>query len=409
MKKYVVPVLLFLCFAVPGAEGAGKWNLKKNVQRLEGVSPDYKKGKDIDAKFLNVLKLTERTKKQNEIYTESKRIASTPALAKSKYMDSFVYYMLVKSLGEQKKGTKEIDFWLDKLKEYDDSHLLFPAYLIRLRRLPENSREARSDIQHVVEWLKTKKPKFKLHAPEYSGNVLFGYKPRSNYAEGNRPTLYFLGDYMRAITPPPGFQEDETYLSLLSRIRKGREDILEEMISLYGTRKSTREKRAELYYERAMLRYQAKDLKESHKLLKTAAFLDKKNVKIKEQRDKVELEMTYQGLSPSEEGPGEGAEPAGRDTGTGIPKHLDSVDGHLTPVDRMITTAELLGRSKGELRVMRNEIYARHGRVFSSPDLQAYFSRKPWYKENPAYSDSLLSEIDKENVKIIQEQARRIP
>ena len=402
MKKYVVPVLLFLCFAVPGAEGAGKWNLKKNVQRLEGVSPDYKKGKDIDAKFLNVLKLTERTKKQNEIYAESKRIASTPALAKSKYMDSFVYYMLVKSLSEQKKGTKEIDFWLDKLKEFDDSHLLLPAYLIRLRRLPENSREARSDIQHVVEWLKTKNPKFKLHAPEYSGNVLFGYKPRSNYAEGNRPTLYFLGDYMRAITPPPGFQEDETYLSLLSRIRKGREDILEEMISLYGTRKSTREKRAELYYERAMLRYQAKDLKESHKLLKTAAFLDKKNVKIKEQRDKVELEMTYQGLSTEEE-------PKKPETESGIPKHLNQVNGHLTPVDRMITTAELLGRSKGELRVMRNEIYARHGRVFSSPDLQAYFSRKPWYKENVAYSDSLLSEIDKENVKIIQAQARRIP
>ena len=52
---------------------------------------------------------------------------------------------------------------------------------------------------------------------------------------------------------------------------------------------------------------------------------------------------------------------------------------------------------------MRNEVYARHGRVFQSPDLHDYFTQKPWYSQNPDYSDSLLTDVDKENVRILQE------
>ena len=37
-----------------------------------------------------------------------------------------------------------------------------------------------------------------------------------------------------------------------------------------------------------------------------------------------------------------------------------------------------------DLWIARNEIFARHGRMFKDPDLQAYFNSKSWY--TPIYT-----------------------
>lgn len=71
---------------------------------------------------------------------------------------------------------------------------------------------------------------------------------------------------------------------------------------------------------------------------------------------------------------------------------------------RPVTPQDLQGRSPWDLDVMRNEIYARHGRTFKRKDLQDYFSRQPWYL--PQYSpdgfpDSLLSPVQVKNVAFI--------
>lgn len=75
---------------------AEDWNLVKNVKALERVAPDYQNDKPIDKKFLDILDLTEKTKKDTELYAEAKKIAALPTLGQSKYMDSFLYYMLVR-------------------------------------------------------------------------------------------------------------------------------------------------------------------------------------------------------------------------------------------------------------------------------------------------------------------------
>ncbi len=77
---------------------------------------------------------------------------------------------------------------------------------------------------------------------------------------------------------------------------------------------------------------------------------------------------------------------------------------------RRLTEADLVGRSAWELDVMRNEIFARHGRRFSRSDLQAYFDAAPWY--HPRYAPdefpmSLLSALQKQNVEIIQQYQQR--
>ena len=56
-----------------------------------------------------------------------------------------------------------------------------------------------------------------------------------------------------------------------------------------------------------------------------------------------------------------------------------------------------------DLRVLRNEIYARHGRIFKDTALQKYFAAQPWYQPNPDFKDDMLTETEYKNLAIIKE------
>lgn len=60
-----------------------------------------------------------------------------------------------------------------------------------------------------------------------------------------------------------------------------------------------------------------------------------------------------------------------------------------------------------ELRQLRNEIFARHGRVFSSKDLKEHFEAQPWYKVDPAYTDDRLFSLERELVDRLTELEHR--
>jgi len=51
---------------------------------------------------------------------------------------------------------------------------------------------------------------------------------------------------------------------------------------------------------------------------------------------------------------------------------------------------------------MRNEIYARHGYVFSSADLKAHFAKMSWYKPLNDNSKVQLSQLEQLNVDLIK-------
>lgn len=55
-----------------------------------------------------------------------------------------------------------------------------------------------------------------------------------------------------------------------------------------------------------------------------------------------------------------------------------------------------------DLRVLRNEIYARHGRVFKDAELQKYFASQTWYTPDPEFSDDKLSELEFRNITTIK-------
>ena len=57
--------------------------------------------------------------------------------------------------------------------------------------------------------------------------------------------------------------------------------------------------------------------------------------------------------------------------------------------------------SLAQLRLFHNAFYAYHGKKFNAPDLNAYFKDKNWYKPRDDYSDTDLTDIERENVRKI--------
>ena len=66
-----------------------------------------------------------------------------------------------------------------------------------------------------------------------------------------------------------------------------------------------------------------------------------------------------------------------------------------------ITQSLLQGLFLEDVKKMREEIYARHGKIFSDKWTQKYFASLDWYKANPNYSDASLSAVEKRNLVVI--------
>ena len=80
-------------------------------------------------------------------------------------------------------------------------------------------------------------------------------------------------------------------------------------------------------------------------------------------------------------------------------------DGFILPFSgsRYLTESDLLGLNAEELRLARNEIYARHGRRFRDEGLQAYFDSMPWYTPTlPLGEEPVLSDMERTNVELIR-------
>ena len=72
-----------------------------------------------------------------------------------------------------------------------------------------------------------------------------------------------------------------------------------------------------------------------------------------------------------------------------------------------ITRALLEGLFLEDASQMRQEIYARHGKVFKEPWLQKYFSSFAWYKADPDFTEANLTEVEKKNIATIAAYEKR--
>lgn len=71
--------------------------------------------------------------------------------------------------------------------------------------------------------------------------------------------------------------------------------------------------------------------------------------------------------------------------------------------NRNLTSEDLAGKALWELKIMRNEIFARHGYKFKTEEMREYFNKQEWYE--PKYDDvkSKLTEIENANIKMIKQ------
>lgn len=72
---------------------------------------------------------------------------------------------------------------------------------------------------------------------------------------------------------------------------------------------------------------------------------------------------------------------------------------------RRLTYADIAGLSSWQLSMARNEIYARHGRMFNDPDIRSYFQAQSWYNGYIApenFDSSVLSDTEVYNIEFIK-------
>ncbi|WP_019500139.1 protein kinase domain-containing protein [Pseudanabaena sp. PCC 6802] len=88
-----------------------------------------------------------------------------------------------------------------------------------------------------------------------------------------------------------------------------------------------------------------------------------------------------------------------------------SLPNYETISSQPLSAADLDGLSEIELDVIRNEVFARHGRRFKDAELQAYFNNQVWYRpiyDPDRFPDYLLGEIEKQNVQFIADYQKNL-
>jgi hypothetical protein len=89
------------------------------------------------------------------------------------------------------------------------------------------------------------------------------------------------------------------------------------------------------------------------------------------------------------------------------PRPTNATDSYPKQDSRSGGESDLAYKSCFELKVMRNEIFARHGYIFKTEDMRNYFSRQSWYR--PMYADvsGQLSAVEKRNAQLIKQYENR--
>ena len=67
---------------------------------------------------------------------------------------------------------------------------------------------------------------------------------------------------------------------------------------------------------------------------------------------------------------------------------------------RLLTSADLSSLGGRQLKIARNEIYARHGYAFKTTDMKDYFANCGWYKPSPSPPE--LSGVEQANIALIR-------
>ncbi len=114
--------------------------------------------------------------------------------------------------------------------------------------------------------------------------------------------------------------------------------------------------------------------------------------------------------TPADTAPAEQTPPAEGDTEP-VQAETPKNDYYILPTDsRLITIDELEGMDRSESYMVINEIYARHGKIFSTKSVREYFESQAWYvpvTEDSAAIEAQFSDIERTNLETVAEYQRQ--
>jgi hypothetical protein len=115
-----------------------------------------------------------------------------------------------------------------------------------------------------------------------------------------------------------------------------------------------------------------------------------------------ELRFGPQDFHPDPDDSCESARPHSRSKD--VHSFLRLFDGdHPETFQRLLTAGELQGRPAEELRLMRNEIFARYGFKFRDEALRAHFRGFTGYQGGLSDVDAFLSDVERQNVALLKQ------
>jgi hypothetical protein len=83
--------------------------------------------------------------------------------------------------------------------------------------------------------------------------------------------------------------------------------------------------------------------------------------------------------------------------------------GDMDRFQNVLLTEDLLKNlSMNDLRMMRNEFWARRGRKFTTPGFKQMFEWRDWYKPEKDQSKVKLNEIEEQNVKLLEREEAKL-
>lgn len=69
---------------------------------------------------------------------------------------------------------------------------------------------------------------------------------------------------------------------------------------------------------------------------------------------------------------------------------------------RPLNRADIICMGEGEIRLLRNQFYAAHGRSFKDEELQKHFEKKRWYVPEDGDPESEFTDIEKRNIEFLK-------
>jgi len=366
---------------------SAKVNLEGSLERLNSIAGTQKRT-EIDEKLIKAISIIDEMEEERK-WKEVSKLVQMDDFKYSKYYDELLYIYLAHLANEKK--LRELESLWRKMGAMQNSIHIFPAMLIRFfAQANQRSMKYRTELRRILEYIEMVPQDTSIHGPMIEGSFLFGYTVREDYSKGDLPKMYTMKEYMESPKPLEGFSHDTQYVGILEASHRTYgiyPSRTVKLAELYEKGKENK-KAAVMYYNLAKYYWNKKEYETADKYVKKALKNNPGHPEAKTLDKDIALALVLntegKPLPPKEE----------------ISSDDDS---YLFPPGKKLTKRDLRGKSKGMLRLMRNEIFARYGRPFASEDLHQYFTKKSWYQVNPDYSDELLNKIDRKNILLIKE------